>query len=112
MKIKILSCLKLACLLAYPAILLASSSPTGIGSVATNILEPVSLISDFIHSACFILGGAFLFASLIKYIEHRRNPLMTPISTVVFLVIAGIVLILLPFLAYFAESGMKFSLLR
>lgn len=76
----------------------------GIGGVAGNILQPVSVFSQFLSTACFIIGGAFLFAALIKYFEHKRSPLMTPMSTVVFLVIAGIVLILLPFLSLISQS--------
>ena len=84
----------------------------GIGLVAINMMEPVSLMSDFVNSACFIIGGSFLFATIIKYIEHRRSPLMVPISTVVFLLIAGIVLVLLPFVYMLTEGGLHFSLLR
>ena len=82
----------------------------GFGGVAQNLMEPVSLFSDFIQTGCFLIGASFLFASIIKYIEHRRSPLMVPISTVVFLFIAGIILVLLPFLAYFTSSGIPYSL--
>lgn len=84
----------------------------GVGLVANNMMEPVSLLSDFVNSACFIIGGSFLFATIIKYIEHRRSPLMVPISTVIFLLIAGIVLVLLPFAYLLTENGLQFSLLR
>lgn len=70
----------------------------GLGGVANNMMEPVSLLSDFVSAACFVIGGGFLFASIIKYVEHRRSPLMVPISTVVFLFIAGLLLIGLPFM--------------
>lgn len=71
---------------------------TGIGLMANNILEPVGLIHSFVTAACFIIGGSFLFAAIIKYIEHRRSPLMVPISTVIFLVLGGLALIGLPFM--------------
>lgn len=87
------------------------AADVGLGGVATNILEPVTLFGNFVDSACFILGGAFIFASLIKYIEHKRSPLMVPISTVVFLIIAGLILIALPFLSLFVDTGgVRFSL--
>lgn len=85
---------------------------TGLGQVARNLMEPVGLFADFVHSACIIIGAAFLFAAFIKYIEHRRSPLMVPISTVIFLLIAGIVLILLPFLSYLNENAVQYSLLK
>lgn len=83
----------------------------GIGEVAENLLQPVDLMADFVHSACFLIGFSFLFATVVKYFEHRRSPLMVPISTVVFLLIAGIALILLPFLANFTEGGVHYSLM-
>lgn len=73
---------------------------TGLGEVANNLMEPVDVLSSFVNTACFAIGGAFLFTSIIKYFEHRRSPLLVPISTVVFLVIAGLILIALPFLPY------------
>jgi hypothetical protein len=97
------------CCIATTAIAAGSA---GIGLVANNMMDPVSLLSDFVNSACFIIGGSFLFATIIKYIEHRRSPLMVPISTVVFLFLAGVLLILLPFAYLLTENGLHFSLLR
>ncbi len=82
----------------------------GLGGVADNLMEPVGLMSDFIGSGCLLIGASFLFASLIKYFEHRRSPLMVPISTVVFLLIAGIILIGLPFLYLVTGYGVPFTL--
>jgi hypothetical protein len=84
----------------------------GIGGVAENMMDPVEVFSDFIHSACILIGGSFIFASIIKYIEHRRSPLMIPISTVVFLLLAGIILVLLPLISYVTSSGIPYSLLK
>jgi hypothetical protein len=103
--------IRLAILLFFPLLTLAAKQATGLGMVAQNMLEPVGLMSDFVHSACFLIGGSFIFASIVKYIEHRRSPLMVPISTVIFLLIAGIVLVLLPFTSHFAPAGVHYSLL-
>lgn len=78
----------------------AANNSVGLGRVAQNLLEPVSFFSDFVQTGCLLIGGSFIFASIVKYFEHRRSPLMVPISTVVFLLIAGIVLVLLPLLSY------------
>ncbi|GEM_PF-1248277 len=85
----------------------AVETVSGIGQVAENLLEPLGLFSNFIHTACFVLGVSFLFASIIKYIEHRRSPLMVPISTVVFLIIAGAALLLLPLLSVLSDSSVS-----
>lgn len=90
----------------------APNEGLGFGKVMTNMLSPVSVLSDFINTACFAIGGSFLFASVIKYIEHRRSPLMVPISTVIFLFFMGVLLILLPFLSLFIDTGMPSSLLK
>jgi hypothetical protein len=91
----------------------ANSPPAmGLGQVALNMLEPVGLMADFVHTACFTIGGSFIFASVIKYVEHRRSPLMIPISTVIFLFIGGIVLILLPLLSVLTENGVHYSLMK
>ena|SRR3990167_3278240 len=84
----------------------------GLGGVAQNLMDPVEFFSDFVYTGCIVIGSSFLFASLIKYFEHRRSPLMVPISTVVFLLIAGILLLLLPFLAYFNTYGIRYSFFR
>jgi hypothetical protein len=91
---------------------LAYANRIGLGGVAENIMDPVSVISDFVHSACIVIGGSFVFASIIKYVEHRRSPLMTPISTVVFLFLAGVILILLPLISYLTSSGIPYSILK
>lgn len=87
-------------------------SNTGVGQVAVNVLDPVTLFSNFIGTACVVVGAGFLFATIIKYIEHKRSPLMVPISTVVFLLLAGLVLVGLPFLYKFTPSGIPYRLLR
>ena len=85
---------------------------TGIGGLANSMLEPVGFMSDFIYTACFLIGGSFVFASIIKYIDHRRNPLAVTISTVVFLLIAGLFLIALPFAYLIIHNGSPYTLLK
>lgn len=99
-------------ILIFVPVLAYAKLRTGIGGMAENIMDPVNVLSDFVHSACILIGGSFLFASLIKYVEHRRSPLMTPISTVVFLLIAGLILVLLPLVSYVTSNGIPYSLLK
>lgn len=100
--------LKVIILCLCPALVWAEAG-AGLGAVAQNLMEPVGFFSDFIQSGCLLIGGSFLFASIIKYFEHRRSPLMVPISTVVFLLIAGIILILLPLLSIITEHGVPYA---
>lgn len=83
-----------------------------LGKVASNLMDPVTVVMQFVHTACVIIGSAFLFAALIKYIEHRRSPTMVPISTVLFLLIAGVILIALPLISYVSAYGFPYSLIR
>lgn len=99
-------------ILIFVPVLAFAEQRIGIGGVAQNIMEPVNVLSDFVHSACLLIGGSFLFASLIKYIEHRRSPLMVPISTVVFLLIAGLIMVVLPLISYVTTNGIPYTLLK
>lgn len=99
-------------LLIWPVAFAYSEDAIGIGGVAHHIMGPVSLFSDFIYTACFILGGSFLFAGVIKYIDHRRSPLQIPLSTVVFLFFAGLLFLLIPFAYLLIEHATPYSLMR
>lgn len=93
---------RLLSLLALSANLYAyTNKPTGIGLVADQLMGGVYVFSDFVHVGCYALGGSFLLASIVKYLEYRSSPLMTPISTVVFLVFAGTLLILFPWFSHY-----------
>jgi len=87
--------LKILMLTLVPGLAL-SAKPVGIGGVANSLMEPVGLATNFLHSGCYLIGAAFIFASFVKYMDHRRSPTMVPISTVIFLIIAGLVLIAIP----------------
>jgi hypothetical protein len=91
---------------------LAAVAPTGIGAVANNLMEPVGFLSDFIYTGCFVIGGSFIFASIVKYIEHRRTPLLVTLSTVVFLFLAGLFLIALPFAYLIIHNGSPYTLFK
>jgi RsiW-degrading membrane proteinase PrsW (M82 family) len=85
-------------LVLIPGLVLADPA-SGIGGFASNMMEPVSIISDFVNTMAIIVGASFVFASVVKYFQYRVNPLATPLSTVIFLFILGIMLLFLP-LAY------------
>ncbi len=99
-------------LLLLPSIAIAAySSGQGVGQVAANILEPVTILSDFVGNASIIIGATSLFAAFLRYMQHRINPLASPISTVIVLLIIGIVLILLPLAYKLTDNGIPYSML-
>ena len=79
----------------------------GIGDYATELLEPVNVLSDFIGSGAIIIGIACLFGAFIRYGQYRINPLAAPLSSVITLLILGLLLIGLPFL-YLITDGVPF----
>jgi len=97
--------LKLLLIICVAMPMAAWATSYGFGALATNMMTPVGIVSDFVNSACIMIGGCFVFASIVKYFEHKRSPLMVTMSTVVFLFIAGIVLLLLPFIYVLSQGG-------
>jgi len=99
--------------LLLPPIVAAASNYNryaGAGQVANNMMEPVSMLANFIGSMSVVLGISFVFAAFIKYMEHRVNPLATPISTIVLLFIMGIILVFLPLIYKLTDGGVPFTL--
>ena len=100
------------CVILIPGLVLAAQTPPpGIGGVATNMLEPVYVVSGFISTASIIIGGTCLFGAFLKYMQYRVNPLAAPMSTVLVLLIIGIILVCLPLVYKLTESGVPFHLL-
>lgn len=101
----ILSCLKRPVLASFALFSVyfsqAQARVSGAGALADDMLDPIGLFSKFVNAGCIIIGVGFIFASIVKYFEHRRSPLMVPISTVIFLLLAGIVLLAIPAFSYF-----------
>jgi len=67
-------------------------------TVIDNVSGPITLFTQAIYSACYVIGIGFLFGSIVQYRQHRQNPTQVRISTPIFLLIAGIVLLFLPWL--------------
>jgi hypothetical protein len=50
----------------------------------------------FVKTASFAVGIFCFFAAAIRYVQHRTNPMMAPLSSVVLLMLLGLVLVLWP----------------
>lgn len=88
----------------------AIAEQAGLGVVADNLMTPVSIVSNFMYSASLVIGITALFASFLKYMQHRVNPLAHPMGTVVLLLLLGVVLICLPLISHLTESGIPIGL--
>ena len=80
-----------------------------IGEVAGQLMEPVTILSDFIGNGSIVVGVMSLFGALMRYMQYRVNPLASPISTVIVLFVLGIVLVCLPFTYLLTGAGIPFS---
>jgi choline-glycine betaine transporter len=97
------------CLLCTHNVFAATSRHTGLGAVANNLLEPITIFSSFVSTAATVIGLSFLFAAGVKYMQHRVNPLAIPLSTVVVLVVMGAILVLLPYVYLLTASGVAYQ---
>lgn len=80
----------------------------GLGDFAKSLMQPVSILNNFISTGAIIVGVACLFAAFFRYNLYRINPLASPISTVILLLVLGLIMIGLPFL-YLLTGGVPFS---
>jgi hypothetical protein len=85
-----------------------SSADQGLGGVAGNLLEPVSILSNFISTSSLVIGISFVFASIMKYFQHRANSVAVTLSSVVLLFVMGVLLILLPLAYKLTTSGIPY----
>ena len=93
-------------------VLCFAAGPSGIGGMAVSLMDPVTVFSDFMNTACVLMGIIFLVSSILKYMEHKRSPLMVPLSTVIFLLIAGLVLLAIPLLTLVMPNAVPYTLLQ
>jgi hypothetical protein len=75
----------------------ALAAPT-LGSIASNIYEPVSLVIQLLRTISIICGVGLVLGGCIKYLEYRRNPIAIRLSTVFFMFFFGIALIIVGFI--------------
>jgi hypothetical protein len=89
----------------------ATAEPVSLGSISENITEPIEIVSGFVSVGCLIVGFSCFFAAIVKYCEYRRNPLAVPVSKVIWLIIIGILLLLLPFAYLITGEGIPLNTL-
>lgn len=87
----------------------AKKQDMALGDVASSIIGPVGILNNFIGSASIVIGLACLFGSFFRYMQYRVNPLASPLSSVILLLVLGLVLLGLPFI-YLIIEGIPFTL--
>ncbi len=76
-----------------------------LGESAENIMGPMGVATAAIYGMCYIIGTAFFLGGLVQYKNYRANPQQVRLGTAILLVVIGLVLIILPFLAKFSSSS-------
>jgi len=93
MKKVILSIMGLGGLLAGTAVLAATGTDQGIGSVAVNTISNLDSIARLITAAAYVAGFAFVVGAIAKFKAHKDNPTQIPIGTPIALLFVGAALI-------------------
>jgi RsiW-degrading membrane proteinase PrsW (M82 family) len=68
----------------------AGGGGSNVGTVASNLTDASDIFSGVFSSIFYVIGIAFVVGSIMRYSEHRKNPSQTPISRVIFLLLAGL----------------------
>ncbi len=76
-----------------------------LGQISNNMLEPIGVFTHIMYSILYIVGGAFIAGSVIQYKAYRDNPLQTPISRPIALLILGLVLVAIPFITQLSQGA-------
>tara|TARA_B100000508_G_C11407508_1_gene251574 strand:- start:509 stop:886 length:378 start_codon:yes stop_codon:yes gene_type:complete len=82
--------------LAAPDVVFAGTQSTSMGTVAANLTTPISAVRYAFNAACYVLGAGFCVSTLFRYSRFRQNPQEAPFSSVITLLLIGVVLIILP----------------
>lgn len=83
----------------------AATTPLTLGQASNKVLEPVSVLADVMYKICYVLGSTLVLGSFIQYKAHRDNPSQVRLSQPIFLLIVGLVLIALPYLAQYSDAA-------
>lgn len=77
----------------------------GIGDVASNIYQPVTIMIQLVRAVSVLCGAGLILGSLLKYLEYRRNPVAVRLSMVIFMLLFGISLLLVSIIPMKGLSG-------
>lgn len=73
-------------------------SQVGLGQVAGNATTATDLMTSVLCDIFYVIGIAFVVASVVKFREHRDNPSQTPLMRPVMFLIIGLLIGVFPFI--------------
>lgn len=77
---------------------------SSIGEFSNQVLGPLATFNHFVFVVSYILGAGFLAGAVARYMEFRRNPIQTRLSSVVFIFLLGLTLVFLPLIASYSPA--------
>lgn len=77
-----------------------SQNSTSIGDIGQNLFGAEMTIHDFIQAVCITAGVALILGAMVQFQKYRKNPIATKLSTVIFNIIIGLLLIGLAFIPF------------
>ena len=72
-------------------------------SAYNNTMSVVSVSRRLIFALCQLTGVLFIGMGLIRYQQYRQNPSETPLNRVLYVLLFGIAMLVLPYIAQKAE---------
>ena len=79
------------------------------GTVATNLTGATDVFSGVFSAMFYVIGIAMVVASIMRYRDHRQNPVQMPIGRVIFLLIAGLIVGFFPFIVNYINASIAHS---
>lgn len=79
--------------------------PSTLGSAAKNISNALMGISDLWLAVASIAGLGLIVASIAKFHMHRKNPQQIPIGQPISLLVIGMLLLSLSFIAEYGDTS-------
>lgn len=76
-----------------------AAKSAGFGEIAQNIHEPLNHLAQLIRLICLVAGSGLIIGAIVRFRQYRKNPVQTPLSGVIALLLAGLAvlsLVLIP----------------
>ena len=70
---------------------------TDLGGIAKNLNAPLKGVTSIMLSICLVAGVGLVVGGLIRYLQHRKNPVEATLGSCIALLLAGLALIALTF---------------
>lgn len=76
-----------------------------LGDLSRGLMEPMAGLADLLHAIALVIGIGFLLSGLLQYHAYRQNAQQVRLSTPLLLFALGAVLVTIPMVQLWSESG-------